>query len=281
MSKASIAGVAVAVVLSAASRTDAQLAMKLRFEHRRTLRFEAVNAFVTVVNEGATPVVFGDKGAKMSFVVEKERDVRAQSRNERLLWRDLELAPGRKREFLHDLSLIYDLSAIGTYAVTAVIEWRGAVFQSNRIRVDVVNGLPIRSERKLFTGPGGDFVRVLGLRYLARAGSEHLFFTVMDDELATSYGVFDLGQIIRLHAPAIRVQRTGGTRVLHQSGVGRYTLSHLDISPSRVTFRDQEYRRGDGSPFTTPPEKAVPAGPRTTEKPGRRRFFLFGPRVSE
>jgi len=276
---------AAALVLAVACRANAQVLLVLRFEHRQVLRFEAVNAFVTVYNEGNKPIVFSEDQARMSFTVGRERDEQVQVLNEDLLWRSVTIEPGKRREFMHDLSLIYDLAATGTYAVNAVVKWGGSEFQSKGVRIDVVNGLPISRERRVFPGETAEgYARVLSLRYLGREGSEHLFFCVDDEEGGRNFGVFDLGRIIRLHPPALRVKRDGATRILHQSGVGRHTLSLLQISESRVSFLDQQYRRADGSPFPKTGEPGEPGADRAPEpekKRGKRRFFFFGPRKTE
>jgi len=253
----------------------AQVLMKLQIEHAQLVRYESVNAFISILNESPHQLTFGGKdGARLSFFIEHERDTSADRITQKPLAENVNIEPGTSLDILRDISRWYDLGPVGNYSIRAIIEWRGESYQSNRVRIDVVNGLPISSEKRTIWNEE-EFVREFSLCYLAREGTERLFLSIDDKRAGISYGVFDLGGIIRLHPPVIRISREGNVRVLHQSGFGRYTLNKLEVTSDKVHFVDQSYIGEDGKPLNATempslenPEAEFP--PKKPEEPERK-----------
>jgi hypothetical protein len=267
---------------------SAQILLRLQLEHTQLVRYEAVNVFLSILNEAPYPLRFdGDNGARLHFSIERGLDTAADRIDERPLIENVTVDAGRSRDILCDISRRYDLGPVGNYSVRAIIEWRGRAYQSGQVRFDVVNGLPISKDtRTIWTDK--EFVREFSLCYLAREGSEHLFLSVDDKRGGINYGVFDLGAIIRLHPPVLRVGRDGKVRVLHQSGLGRYTLNSLEVTGEQVRLTDQSYVGEDGKPFgrtaapaTEGPDAEAPRQPSEKKSSLRRGRFSDSPVVSQ
>jgi len=245
----------------------AQVQMKVQPEHTQLVRYEAVNLFVSILNESPYPLTFGgENGARLSFFIERGLDTPADRINASPLIESVTIDAGRSRDILCDVSRWYDLGPVGNYGARAIVEWRGETYQSAQVRFDVVNGLPISNETRTMWSDT-EFTREFNLCYLARGGSEHLFLSVDDRRAGINYGVFDLGRIVRLYPPVLRVGRDGSLSVLHQSGFGRYTLNTLRVSAEQVRFLDQNYIGEDGQPLVSGevPETEGPAAEGATE----------------
>lgn len=257
--------------------------MKLQIEHGQLIRYETINAFVSILNESPYPLEFGgENGAHLRFFIERGGDITAKRIDARPIVENLTVPPGRSHDLLCDVSRWYDLGPGGNYSIRAIIEWKGAEYQSNRVRIDVVNGLTIsREARTLWIEE--EIVREFKLCYLGREGSEHLFLSIDDKRAGLNYGVFDLGVIVRVHPPVIRISREGAVKVLHQSGLGRYTLSTLEVTRDKVRFLDQAYRGDDGAPYRKKPEDPAATEPIEKAPPAetKPRWWLFGHERSE
>jgi hypothetical protein len=242
---------------------QAQFVVRLNVEHSKLLQYEPLNAFVSIENTAGVRLPLGRRGAGFRFLIQKERDLFAARLNERDIIGRVTLDPGQKHDFIRDISLWYDVASAGSYTLAAAVDWQGDTFVSNRVRIDVMNGLPISSVSRML--PGSDKVwRRYSLCYLAREGNEHLFLRIDDDATKFNYGVFDLGQIVRLFKPALRFDDAGEVKVIHQSGYDRFTYSVLKVDRDRVKFVDQRYYRGNGKPCRpenqlAPPDQEEPA----------------------
>jgi len=254
----------------------AQVLLRLRSEHTQLVRYETVNLFVSVLNESPYLLTFGgDNGARLEFLVERGHGSPVDRFNKRPLIEDAAIEAGRSRDILCDISRWYNLVPVGSYSVRAIVEWRGNAYQSERVRFDVVNGLPIGSQTRTMWADE-EFTRQFSLCYLAREGTEHLFLSVDDSERGINYGLFDLGLIVRLHAPVLRVGREGSVHVLHQSGFGRYTYNTLEVDSESARFVDQSYRGKDGKPLgrAEAPELRIPENI-PPDKPAEKESSLF------
>jgi hypothetical protein len=237
----------------------ADILMKLQMEHAQLMRYESVNAFVSIFNDSFEDLTLGKpgEGGRLTFRAEVAQDEWARRINQKpLVSPPIVIPPGQGRDIIVNVGDFYDLSQLGGYAIRVALDWKGDTYLSNLLRVDVVFGLPILDEKRMFSN-GGHFARRFQLRYLARERTEHLFLSVGDLKGVVQYGTFDLGQVIRLNKPVLDAKRDGTVKVMQQSGLDRYTLSTLKVYPEWVEFLDQTYHREDGSVYEEESEKSA------------------------
>jgi len=161
--------------------------------------------------------------------------------------------PDESREFSFDIGIWYDLSRMGKYLVYATAERGGKSYASNQVMVEVVNGIELRSVTKAAPGGSGR-VLTYSLRYWARNRGEFLFLRVDDKENRMNYGVYLLGPLVRVFAPAIEVDRNGRITVVHQSGADRFSKTVFQFTDAGMQFVEQTHSgRGVPAPRAAPP----------------------------
>lgn len=241
-----------------------QLAVGLKVENEAVLQYEPLRVTVAVQNSAGVPVVLGDEGegaASLRFLVQRDDD-RYMRRNNSASWmRTEKIGDGERRELTLDLARWFDVATAGAYKITADVEWNGTRYTAMPVNVDVVKGMPITVIRAGVTGDEGR-IRAYGLKYWRRAGHEHLFLTVEEPASGMSYGVYDLGLLIRVFQPKVVVEGNGRVKVTHQSAPHRYTQTVFESRKEEVRFIDQTHHMENGAPY--PEEGSQPA---SKEKP--------------
>jgi hypothetical protein len=76
-----------------------------------------------------------------------------------------------------------------------------------------------------------------------------LFLTIVESASGMSYGVFDLGLLVRVSAPTVMVEGSDRVKVNHQSGPDRYTKTVFESRLDSVRFIDQTYHLANGDPY--------------------------------
>ena len=227
-----------------AARAQAQVQVGLHMKHRTFVQFEPVVAFVTVRNDSDKVFVIDTERmvkAGLRFVVENGRRDTMPRGDDRPLVTKLELYPEESRRIMRDVSRWYNMTVMGPYFVSAVVDWNGRTYRSPKVAIDVVRGLEITSTRKSLYGYP-DEARIYSLCYPARERQETLFLRVDDERTGYTLGVFQLGPVIRVYQPSVAVDRLGSVTVLHQSSRNRFTRSVFESSRDGISFVDQTYQ---------------------------------------
>ncbi|MBA4386387.1 MAG: hypothetical protein C0404_00295 [Verrucomicrobia bacterium] len=257
--------ISAAFLALAALPAGAQLQVGLKLESADFIQYEAVNAFVTLVNDTDDLVILGsEKGFTydtLDFAVKygKSGEMLTRTGTNAVLGKT-RLMPDDKRELLIDISRLYDLSKMGNYIVSVMVDINGKRIESKRVAFDVVSGIELASVRRgLAEEP--DTVRKYALRYWSRQRQEYLFLVVEDPETKQSFGVFNLGPFTKVTKPTIEADRTGKVTVVHQLDRGLFVKSVFKATRERVTFVDSSQQNDDGDALTgtRPPE--VKLGP--------------------
>jgi hypothetical protein len=94
-----------------------------------------------------------------------------------------------------------------------------------------------------------DVERIYSVRYLARGDSEVAFLCVDEVPSGLNYGVFRLGNIIRLFKPTLEMDSRGRVTVTHQSRPYCFTRTNFLSSRHQVYCVDQSYHLPDGRPY--------------------------------
>lgn len=243
---------------AAASPTSAGLEMGLKLECASILRFERLDATLTVVNTGRTPLMImpgtDQNNGVVRFLIEKKRFEPLPKTDKAPLIRKLIVGPDKTESVTLDLSLWYAMAKEGRYIVRAEIDMLGATYKSNAVMVDVVRGLEILNLTRGVPGMSGR-TRTYSLRYWSRNRQEHLFLCIEDEAAGVHYGVFRLGTVIRLKKPVLKVDSLGYITVRHQSGPERFTRSGFLSARAGVKYIGQVHELEDGRPYpaATPP----------------------------
>jgi hypothetical protein len=241
----------------AMSAAGAENVVDVKVIHTRWLQFEPVLANVSVKNLMDDLIIFGgdpkdERAATVSFVITKGPTEWVDRKKKGNAAGSLRVLPGDRREAQVDLTQWFDLTVMGTYLLTAVVEYGGQKFTSETARFEVENGLPIGSLKQTFSGGTPD--RLFGLRYMSRDGFERLFLRVDEIDTGVNFGTFELGPLVRVRRPQISMETAGLVVVSHQSASDRFTRSTFKADSKGVSFVDQTYWHEDGRPYGGTPK---------------------------
>ena len=166
------------------------------------------------------------------------------------------IEPGRGREIRRDLTLWYDMGAMGRYMVTAEIAWDGRIMASRPVVLEVVRGIELQQVSRGVRGYP-NLKRTYSLRYWPREGAEQLFLSVDESPTGLNYGVFRLGPVVRVFKPVVEVDGQGKIVVVHQSTSRRFVRSVLKGSRERIYFEGQSVHVPEPSSREPPDDELV------------------------
>lgn len=221
----------------------AQYGLSLTSEYSTYLRFESVNVHVTLRNDGDHMLLLG--GLRQSVLLQFEvlkngRDVPRTSKG--LMVENMLIMPGQAKDIKVDLRPHFDFQSPGQYQLAAIIVVGDLKYTSAKSVIDVVPGLEIKGIDRPVPG-NSSRIRTYSLRYWDRKNTERLFLCVSDKVEGMSYGVFDLGPLVRVNPPALTVDVSGNVLVRHQSGNGIFSYTTFRSSLNGVEFVRQEIKK--------------------------------------
>lgn len=246
--------------------SDMQIDLKLTA--KEYVQYDRVMAFVTIKNESARPFVIDSKApnqhSTITFIVRKNFKDKVEKRNVLPVVDFLEIPPRGKQELMFDLGMWYDLSNPNRYDVFVEIDRDGTTYFSQKILFDVVNGIVLATVVREVPGYEGRR-RHYSLRYWAQNKKETLYLRVEEPDNGIIYGVFPLGDLVRVYKPILEVDFDGNVVIKHQSARNRLTRTVFKSEAHSVVFVDQKFFTEDGRPFTkadaeqvTPPPTLPP-----------------------
>lgn len=227
----------------------AQFSVQLTAPNEEVLQFEAMPVDLTIRNETGSAIKFGKylPDANVKFEIRRSRDRFLKKRRDSLFVSGWSIASQKEGTRRVDMSRFFDVRPVGRYFVRTKIKWRGKEYRSQEAIIDVVNGMVLLTrDRELPESPA--VVRTYSLRYWARGDTEMLFLCVYDAKEKRSYGVFELGRIVRVFKPRIEFDPLGNIRIMHL--VARDVIAHTYFiaTPTGVRFIDQALRNPKGEP---------------------------------
>ena len=247
-----IAATAACFMFAGVCMGQSSLGLAMKFEHTSLLQYEPVHAVVAVKNTTALPFEIGPadelSDTRLEIVVSNVsgRDVLRTDDNPPV--KRLRIGGGQTREVMLDISKQFDLSRAGRYLCSVRVTWRGRVYESRDRMFEVVDGIVlVRKSAALETDP--TISRTYTLRYWPRERGEYIFLRVDGEEGGYNYGVFELGPLIRVHAPTLEILPFGKLEVRHQSGIDRFSRSQFRVLHDQVFFLDQSYEQRDGGAY--------------------------------
>lgn len=238
------------VFLAVVRPSVAQIRIGLKLENETVLQYEQVKAFVSIYNDSKQALVIDKEYGDFTLV-----PLLLNSHNEpesiiskKTICSKLRIRAGQKEVLMVVMSDLYDFSRMGRYSLEIQGIWKGAKFKSNVIYINVVGGFELTSIDKSLSGYT-DKIRHYGLRYWQRGDFEHLFLRVDEHASRMSYGVYDLGKVIRFFKPILKVDGDDNIKIIHQLGRDCYKKTMFISTPTGVTFIDQSYHLKNGDPY--------------------------------
>lgn len=245
-----------AVGFPAASR--GQISLSLSMPESKVVQYEPVKANVTIGNNSGQLISFGSdtSSARLLFYIERGNGFIIRRRNAEPLISDLSIMPGETRIFKIELSRYYPMLDIGLYIIKAVVEWNSVGYTSSGIYIEVVKGFELARIKAGIPGDKGA-VRTYVLEYLQMGIGENLYLRIRDDRRNMICGMFNLGRLVRVRKPVLKIDESGNVHVLFQTigmgyvhtaytpygvrlfseniGAGRYIVSLEELPNGRIT----------------------------------------------
>jgi hypothetical protein len=242
-------------MLAACASASAQIRVGIRLEHPTVLQYEPIRAFITVYNDSDEPLAMSQIDGTNNFTLEMSvsdaSGANLMTAARPPSWESLRVAPDSKQTLMCDVSQWFDIVSSQYYVVTVQGTFRNDRFESNRAMLKVVPGIEMVSVDQAVDGYR-DRMRHYSLRYWKRDSFEHLFLCVSEPGRQTTWGVFDLGTLIRFNKPTLDISRSGDVKVIHQSARQRFTHSLFKSELNEVRFVDQTYHLSGGEPYPKP-----------------------------
>lgn len=209
---------------------------------------EPVALEIRLRNTTGQPLVFGGQNptARMTVSVEHGSGRVINPMREAVYLAGVAVMPSETRNLRMNLGAAYYLRAPGAYHIECAVFWEGRGYAAPTVFVDVRQGAELLSEKTglpLQKGAG----RTYTLKYLQKKDSESLYLLIKDDENKVSYGVFNLGGLIRFYPPELRVDDSGNAHILFQTHGGNYM--HTVFTPFGVRLFAHPYAARHGVRF--------------------------------
>ena len=243
-SRLAIAFAAAVLVPSAAL---CQFTVEAQLDHSSFLRFEPVIVHVRIRNDTSRMLILGGlrKETTLEFDVFRGEQ-RVARKGGGPIVENVLLMPGESRQMDVMLAKYYEIQQTGQYRVAAAVSREDQKYTSRTMALDIVPGVEIQSVvRPVVDQPS--MKRTYSLRHWNRENMSHLFLCVSGEEEGVSYGVFNLGPLIRFVQPELTVDVSGNVTVKHQSGKDTFLCTTFRSTVDGVNFVDQEAERYDGS----------------------------------
>lgn len=239
-------------LLLACVAATAGVELDLRLEHDEYLQFEPVKAYVSVYNDSDKPLVIRSRArgsvARLDLMVRRNRNDVMNPKSEAPAHGGTVLEADGRTELMLEVDKTYDIAANGRYFVKAALEHEGRVYETPTRILNVVPGMELAKVQKSVPGDP-DRIRDYSLRYWTRDGTESLFLRVDEGKTRLNFGVFDLGPLVRVATPVLKVDRNGDVLVVHQCARNCHIRSVLKSVADGVTLQDQSYHLPNGDPY--------------------------------
>lgn len=142
-----------------------------------------------------------------------------------------------------NLGPAYYLRAGGIYRVVFTVSWGGRKFTAAPVFIDVRGGAVLQSIKTGLPLQKGA-TRLYTLKYLQKDKGEALYLLIEDDDNKISYGVFNLGRMVRFYQPELKVDESGNAHVLFQTPDGVYIHTAFTATGIRLFSRPYAASRG-------------------------------------
>ncbi len=230
---------------------EAQIQVNLRIKRRLFVRYEPIEATVSIRNLSGQDVVLTDEGVHpwFSFTI-----LTADGRPVAPRMGTYNLEPmiipanGVMRQKVK-LNQLYPLDEFGGYRVRASIYFAPLqqYFQSKNVLVDITDGKTIW--RQIVGVPGGDVAgdrREMTVMTFRQPKGNYLYAKVMDANVGTIFGNQPLGPLITGAEPQIELDGHNHLHILHLAGPKAYL--HTEVGLNGEILQQETYLAGKYRP---------------------------------
>ncbi|MDD5678132.1 MAG: hypothetical protein PHW60_09115 [Kiritimatiellae bacterium] len=233
-------GLGAVIVLAAfPALVAAQVAITLTLPSAKALLYEDVIATVVVRNNSGQMLALDSthETARFWLDVEREGGRIIPRRDDTPLVSDVKIMAGEARTFGFNVSRLYAIRNHGLYKIRAGVEMNGAQYISPETTLEIDDGFELQ---RLTAGVPGDtyIIRTYILSYFQRDSVENIYLRIEDAD-KTVYGLFNLGRVVRVRPPEIKVDEVGNVHVLFQA-MGM-TFVHTAFTPFGVQLFAKTY----------------------------------------
>ncbi|MBI2438533.1 MAG: hypothetical protein HYV36_06955 [Lentisphaerae bacterium] len=246
-------------LMSAPAWVAAQVALSLTLPSAKALLYEDVMAMVVIENNSgqmldiearpariATRSVAGGPGQERFWLeVERADGHIIPRRDDAPVLPAAKIMPGEARAFELNVPRLFAIRRDGLYKIRAGVEINGARFASPERTLEIVNGFELKRLTAGVPGVPGA-LRTYILSYFHKDRVEDIYLRIEDAD-RTVYGLFNLGRIVRVRDPELKVDEAGNAHVLFQTA--GLAFVHAAFTPFAVQLFSKNYagRRGQAS----------------------------------
>ena len=195
----------------------AQVTITLTLPSAKALLYEDVIATVVIQNNSGQMLTLDSIQGTVRFWLDVERDGGRiiLRRDKAPLVSAVEIMPGEARAFGFNVSRLYAIRNQGLYKIRAGVEMNGAHYIAPETTLEVADGFELQ---RLTAGVPGDThaIRTYILSYFQKDSVENIYLRIEDAD-KTVYGLFNLGRVVRVRPPEIKVDEAGNVHVLFQT----------------------------------------------------------------
>ncbi len=241
------------------STVSAQIALTLKAEKTRYLRFEPISVILTVTNISGNTLNFGgntpDQQGTISFMMDCTSGQAARTaKNIPNPANGLQLAPAQSRQLRIVLNQFYDMQREDSYTVTATLN-HGRLARthiSKPVRIEVRDGVTMLS--KNIGVPTDDLtglIKSVQVNIIRFTDIDEDVYCLRIEDDAKIYGVFRLGSFIDGEKPQLELDDSSLIHLLLQirPRIYVYFIFRFDGKSTRM-LQKRFYVSADGAPPT-------------------------------
>lgn len=245
----------------------AQVSITLKLQSAKALLYEDVIAAVVVCNNSGQMLAMDSAHGPVRFFFDVERDDGRliRRREDVAMVKKVEIMPGEAHQFELNIARLYPIRNPGTYKMRAGVEMNGANYISPKATLEVISGFEFQ---RLTAGVPGEpqAIRTYVLSYYQKEGVENIYLLIEGNDKAV-YGLFNLGRVLRVRPPELKVDEAGNVHVLFQT-MGMMFV-HTAFTPYGVQLFAKTYTgtRGRAALAQMPNGQIVVSGGTETPPP--------------
>ncbi len=127
----------------------------------------------------------------------------------------------------------------GFYSIRAELIINDKLLKSNLCELEIAKGTELARLSGMTIGSDAAGVKSYVLEYLKKARGEDLYLRFEDSSSETTFGVYNLGRVVRAYPPQIKLDEAGNIHVLFQTINARFV--HSIFTPFGVPIRSVGY----------------------------------------
>ena len=244
-----------------------QIEVSVSVSPSRAVLYEPIEAAVAIRNNTGGVLTFGPgrDSARFFFELERVKNELVPLRDRSLLMSGKQIVPAGTQTNVFSLTGLFELQGRGVYRLRACVEWQATCFASAPVEFEILKGFEIaRVIAGVPSEPGA--MRVYTLEYIAKDKGEYAYLRIEDEQAKVVYGAHQLGQIVRVRKPELKIDEVGNVHVLfHGISMG---FTHAAFTPYGVHLFSKYYpaRKGTVS-LRSMPNGHVAVDPAVDQEP--------------